>query len=147
MGETLSAEEMARWVAFKRATDAVLGGVVADITAATGLSSADFSVLTRVVEEPGDGIRQQRLSDSLGWERSRLSRQLARMERRGLLRRGGTSGVRTIVATGPGREVALAARVAHADAVRRRLTAALDPEDAEALGRGLAALAAADREA
>lgn len=48
----LSEQEMGQWIAWKRATEAVMAAVVADITAQTGLSAADFSVLTRVVETP-----------------------------------------------------------------------------------------------
>ncbi|MDR6139736.1 hypothetical protein [Pseudoxanthomonas sp. SORGH_AS_0997] len=48
----LSEQDMQRWIAWKRATEAVMAAVVAEITAHTGLSAADFSVLTRVVETP-----------------------------------------------------------------------------------------------
>ncbi|MFJ6651885.1 MarR family winged helix-turn-helix transcriptional regulator [Microbacterium sp. NPDC091313] len=121
MDERLNDIEMQRWVAWKRASEAVSAAVVAAITAATGLSSADFSVLTRVVELGRGSIRQQALSDDLGWERSRLSRQLTRMQERGLVRRDGDSTVRRITATTRGRQLTAVARDAHAHAVRRAL--------------------------
>lgn len=121
MEDLLHDDEMARWVAWKRASEAVMAAVAAEITAETGLSSADFSVLTRVVEEAGGTIRQQRLSDALGWERSRLSRQLVRMEGRDLVRREGSAVERRIAATKAGREVVAVARRVHAGAVRRAL--------------------------
>lgn len=130
MSELLSEQEMAKWVAWKRATTAVMDAVVADITATTGLSSADFSVLTRVIEEGGGSIRQQRLSDDLGWERSRLSKQVVRMEQRGLVRREGTTAERRIVATDRGRAVGARARQVHAGAVRRHLIDALPAANA-----------------
>lgn len=121
MSPRLDEHEMQQWIAWKRASEAVMASVVSAITAQTGLSSADFSVLTRVVEEGYGSIRQQRLSDDLDWERSRLSRQVARMEDRGLVRREGDTAARRITATARGRELVAAAREAHAAAVRHAL--------------------------
>ncbi|MEX8033819.1 MarR family winged helix-turn-helix transcriptional regulator [Microbacterium sp. 20-116] len=121
MASRLDDDEMRRWIAWKRATENVSASVASAIADATGLSSADFSVLTRVIEEGQGSIRQQRLSDELGWERSRLSRHLARMHDRGLVERGGDSSERRITATAHGRELTAVARAAHASAVRRAL--------------------------
>ena len=118
MTDLLSDEEMDRWVSWKRATDGVLACVGAAITDATGLSVPDFSVLTRLVEEGGGSLRQQRLTDDLGWERSRLSRHLARMEKRGLVARDGGAAERRITATTEGQRLVVKARIAHAAAVR-----------------------------
>lgn len=118
MTARLSDLEAARWAAWKTATEGVWGAVVARISAATGLSGPDFSVLTRVLESQEGDLRQQRLSDDLGWERSRLSRQVARMEARGLLERTGTIAARRIIATEAGRSLVRQARIVHAEAVR-----------------------------
>ena len=138
--ERLSAAELARWTAWKRATDAVMRAVAADVDAATGLSSADFSVLTRLVEEGGGTLRQQELSDELGWERSRLSRQLGRMATRGLVVRGGDTTERRITATEAGRRLADRARTVHAAAVRRALLDRVPPQHATAFWEGVDAL-------
>lgn len=132
MTARLSDLEAARWGAWKAATDGVWGVVVARISAATGLSGPDFSVLTRVVESPEGDLRQQRLSDDLGWERSRLSRQVARMEARGLLERTGTIAARRIIATEAGRSLVRQARIVHAEAVRDCLLDAVPDGDAAA---------------
>ena len=128
MEQLLTNAEMARWIQWKQATSTVMDAVTSEIAQATGLSSADFAVLTRVVEEGGGSLRQQRLSDDLGWERSRLSRHLARMELRGLVNRGGTTTERIVSVTGDGRDIVKNARVAHAAAVRRNLLAAIPDE-------------------
>jgi DNA-binding MarR family transcriptional regulator len=120
MGRRLTEDELASWVAWKRATDAVWDQVAAAISAASGLSTADFSVLTRA----GEGrrpVRQQDLADDLGWSRSRLSRQVARMEDRGLIRRSATPSTTTVEATAEGRRLVAVARDAHAEAVRAAL--------------------------
>ncbi|MFJ5988466.1 helix-turn-helix transcriptional regulator [Lentzea sp. NPDC092896] len=120
----LSDAEMARWIAWKRANDAVLAAVAQEIQGAAGLSAADFAVLSRVIEN-GDGrMPQQDLGEMLDWKRPRLSRQLSRMAERGLLRREDGAGRRVLViATDEGRHALAAARPAHARAVRKALFA------------------------
>ncbi|EWM15200.1 MarR family winged helix-turn-helix transcriptional regulator [Kutzneria sp. 744] len=83
----LDADEMALWHAWKSAADTVRARIAEDITAAVGLSDADFAVLTRVAELGGGRLRQNALAESVGWHRSRLSHQLSRMEQRDLLTR------------------------------------------------------------
>ncbi|AGP56274.1 MarR family winged helix-turn-helix transcriptional regulator [Streptomyces rapamycinicus] len=122
MTHPLDDSEMARWIAWKRANDAVLAAVAREIHSAAGLSAADFAVLSRVIEN-GDGrMPQQDLGAMLDWKRARLSRQLSRMAERGLLRREDGHGRRVlIVATDEGRTALAAARPAHARAVRSAL--------------------------
>lgn len=115
---------MHQWVAWKQAQASVHDAVERAIETASGLSGPDFAVLTRLVEL-GDGtLGQNQLAASLGWDRSRLSRQLTRMSARGLLvseaASGGTAR-RQIMATTEGRKKVRAARPAHADAVRSAL--------------------------
>ncbi|WP_144715180.1 MarR family winged helix-turn-helix transcriptional regulator [Curtobacterium pusillum] len=121
MDERLDDDELRRWQAWKRATDSVWDQVARAVTLATGLSGPDFSVLTRLVEEGDGSLRQQRLSDDLRWERSRLSRHLARMEQRGLVERSGDTATRLVTATPEGRALVGPARAAHAAAVRAAL--------------------------
>jgi len=59
-----------------------------ELTPATGLSSADYVVLNRLGNQPGQtyaGLKT--LATKLGWSTSRLSHQVSRMERRGLVTR------------------------------------------------------------
>lgn len=123
MTRSLSNRDTARWTAWKRASDAVERDVARRIATATGLSTADFAVLTRVVEIGDGALRQQRLADLLGWERSRLSRQLNRMEQRGLVTRRAQRAVQMVAVTDEGRAGVAAARPAHAAAVRDALLA------------------------
>jgi DNA-binding MarR family transcriptional regulator len=111
---------MQAWILWKQATDHIWGEVARRITAATGLSAADFSVLTRAAEADHPP-RQQDLADALGWTRSRLSRQLSRMEARGLITRCTTPTSTTVQVTESGQALAAAARTTHAEAVRAAL--------------------------
>jgi DNA-binding MarR family transcriptional regulator len=55
--------------------------------AESGLSGADFEVLVALSEAPGHRVRAIDLCRALGWEKSRLSHQVTRMQGRGLVRR------------------------------------------------------------
>jgi DNA-binding MarR family transcriptional regulator len=53
----------------------------------SGLSSADYAVLLALSEADGRTLRSSQLAEQIGWERSRLSHHLGRMEKRDLIRR------------------------------------------------------------
>lgn len=53
----------------------------------TDLSIAEYGVLVHLSEAPDRELRAFELGDALQWEKSRLSHQLTRMERRGLVER------------------------------------------------------------
>lgn len=82
----LASDELALWQALKKisaTTASVMRGEIGP-----GLSGADFSILSRI-EELGEhgNIAQSELMKSLGWDKSRLSHQLTRMQERGLIDR------------------------------------------------------------
>jgi DNA-binding MarR family transcriptional regulator len=54
-----------------------------------GLSNAEFTLLVPLSESPGGLLRARDLGRLVGWERSRISHQVARMEKRGLVVREG----------------------------------------------------------
>src|SRR5436309_5829439 len=53
----------------------------------SGLSGADYRVLHPLSEAPGGLLRARDLGSEIGWDRSRLSHHLSRMENRGLVTR------------------------------------------------------------
>jgi DNA-binding MarR family transcriptional regulator len=128
----LDAAEWELWHALKTLSDTSLAAVGSALEAATGLSGADFGILTRL-EDLGDGrVPQRELQAALGWDKSRLSHQLTRMERRGLLRRvhaAAGSGV-CVEITQEGRTMIAGARPVHAAAVRQHLLQHIHPHEA-----------------
>src|SRR5882757_11159705 len=93
----LTPGERAAWRAVLLVGDLLRFEVAAEVGPVTGLSPADHSVLMHVDEAPGQQIGQQNLANAMFWSRSRLSRQLTRMQARGLVERttdGGSPGVR-----------------------------------------------------
>src|SRR5437588_1995202 len=53
----------------------------------SGLSGADYRVLVPLSEAPGGLLRARDLGAEIGWDRSRISHHLSRMENRGLISR------------------------------------------------------------
>ncbi|GLW93526.1 MarR family winged helix-turn-helix transcriptional regulator [Actinokineospora globicatena] len=56
-----------------------------ELAADSGLSLADYALLVPLSESPGGVVRARDLAVSVGWERSRLSHHLTRMQGRGLV--------------------------------------------------------------
>jgi DNA-binding MarR family transcriptional regulator len=81
-------------------------------------------------------MRQQTLAESMGWDKSRLSHQLTRMQERELIeRREVDKRVVLVVLTKHGRGKLKAARPIHAVSVRRNLLARLNAEQIETIVR------------
>lgn len=57
------------------------------LLADSGVSGSDYTVLVTLHELDDSTIRMSELAEGIGWEQSRLSYHLARMERRGLISR------------------------------------------------------------
>jgi DNA-binding MarR family transcriptional regulator len=131
----LSAHELRVWHAFRLMHEDVLGRVDRDIQAA-GLSGPEFGVLSRLGAFGKGEMRQQALANSMGWDKSRLSHQLTRMQRRALIERHPIdSGAVLVVLTDHGREKLDAARPVHAESVRRNLLSRLTQEQIDTIVR------------
>jgi DNA-binding MarR family transcriptional regulator len=101
-----------------------------------GLSSADYELLVPLSEATGDEVRARDLGRLVGWDRSRLSHQLRRMEQRGLLRRQDcpTDARGTMIAlTAAGRKAVEAAAPGHVATVRRHFVDLLSPTEIDVL--------------
>jgi DNA-binding MarR family transcriptional regulator len=101
-----------------------------------GISIADYSVLVQLSEHAGARMRVLELARALGWEKSRVSHQLTRMQQRGLVERSNCSEDRRgawIVLTEKGRETTEAAAPRHVEAVRRYVFDGLDADQVDAL--------------
>ena len=134
--KSLTPQELRVWHAFMLMHEDVLGRVGRDIAKATGLSGPEFGVLSRL-SGPGKGaMQQQALARLMGWDKSRLSHQLTRMQERGLVERQRTDGKTVmVVLTQPGREKLDVARPVHAESVRRNLLSRLSQEQIDTMVR------------
>ena len=97
----------------------------------SSLSPGDYQVLLALTEAPQHMLRSAGLATVIGWERSRLSHHLGRMEKRDLIGRtrcaDDAHGV-DVTATAAGHAVFRAASVPHLRAVRELFVDALTPE-------------------
>jgi DNA-binding MarR family transcriptional regulator len=87
-----------------------------------GISLPDYEILLALFESAGNQLRARELGAHVGWEKSRLSHQVTRMERRGLVKRSDcdTDGRGTWVGiTADGRRAILGAMRDHATTIRR----------------------------
>ncbi len=112
------------------------GRVARDLQRETGLSGADYEVLVNLSEAPEGRLRAFQLGGATGWEKSRLSHHITRMEDRGLVRREACatdSRGAFVVLTVAGREAIEAAAPRHVEHVRRWFVDALTPAQLDAL--------------
>ena len=132
----LSPRELRIWHAFLSMGEDVLERVGRDIARATGLSGPEFGVLSRLAAFGKGEMRQQELATVMGWEKSRLSHQLSRMQKRKLLERRSADGRATLVAlTKIGCEKLESALPIRAESVRRNLLSRLTPEQIDMIIR------------
>ena len=131
----LSDDEQAAWRAFS-VMQLQLTSLLDRTLRSSGLSYADYVVMAALTEHKGDRLRLRSLRRLLGWEKSRLSHQLSRMERRGLVRRDADpedARQLVITLTPDGRRLLEAAAPEHVEVVRRHVVDLLTPEQLDTL--------------
>ena len=132
----LTPRELRIWQAFISMGEDVLERVGRDISHATGLSGPEFGVLSRLAAFGKGEMRQNELAQVMGWEKSRLSHQLSRMQKRKLIKRQPTDGRATlIVLTKTGGEKLANALPIRAESVRRNLLSRLSEQQIETMIR------------
>src|ERR671918_1713660 len=83
----LSPEEQHAWRSFIRVHQKLSATLVRDLQAHSKLSGADYEILVALTDAPDGRQRFQDLARTVDWEQSRLSHQIARMTKRGLVAR------------------------------------------------------------
>ena len=121
------------WVALSSQLPAALHR---QLQADSGLSLQDFEVLVHLTDAADGRVRVSDLARCAGWERSRLSHQLRRMEQRGLVERSECSedARGTMIALTPrGRAALEKAAPGHVAAVRRHFVDLVEPGEVPVL--------------
>jgi DNA-binding MarR family transcriptional regulator len=137
--------ELRVWREYLETSDALRTMLAARLQGESALSPGDYAVLLALNETEGHRMRSSEIAAHIGWERSRLSHHLGRMERRRLIRReecATDSRGAEIVREPAGAEAFHAATVPHLRAVRELFVDALTPEQLAAAGEIAAALRA-----
>lgn len=113
------------------------------LSSEAGLSAAEFTVLAHLASAP-DGLRASSCARAIGWDSSRLSHQVRRLEQRGFVVRSGGDGAdgrATVVAlTVEGRRTYRRALGPHLEAAQQWFGEALSDAQLEGLYEALDAL-------
>lgn len=132
----LTAPEQQAWYAWRRMFPLVNAEIARDLSQDSGLSEADYDVLSVLGSTHGHRLRISALAELMQWSRSRLSHQLTRMEQRGLVRREEVAGDgrgAEVVLTEAGVTTITEAAPLHVESVRRHLIDVLTPEQLRTL--------------
>lgn len=132
----LDEHEQRAWRAFQTMHIQLDARLRADLVRGAGMSDADYGVLVHLSEAEDRRLRARELARELQWEKSRLSHQISRMEKRGMVRREecptDARGA-YVVLTDAGFDAISDAAPQHVDAVRRYMIDGLSPAQLDAL--------------
>ncbi len=132
----LTEEEQRAWRGLLRMTSQLNARMNRQLLQDYGVSLADYDVLVVLSEAPEGRLRVFEIADALAWEQSRVSHQLARMQRRGLITREGCAtdarGAFAVLTTA-GRAAIERAAPAHVEQVRQLVFDDLSHEQVSAL--------------
>ncbi|WP_431968296.1 MarR family winged helix-turn-helix transcriptional regulator [Actinacidiphila sp. bgisy160] len=136
-GPLPTTEELRIWRDFIETTERLRSHLTSRLHVDSALSPGDYAVLLALHEADGHRLRSSDLAVAIGWERSRLSHHLGRMERRGLIRRvectTDSRGAEAVL-TDDGARAFRRATLPHLSAVREMFVDALTPEQTAAAG-------------
>jgi DNA-binding MarR family transcriptional regulator len=131
MSRWLTEEEQRAWRGLLQMTSQLNARMNRQLLQEYGVSLADYEVLVVLSEAPDGRCRVFEIADTLAWEQSRVSHQLARMQRRGLIARqdcaSDARGAFAVI-TAAGRAVIERAAPAHVETVRRLVFDGLTPD-------------------
>ncbi|MDQ2811170.1 MAG: MarR family transcriptional regulator [Actinomycetota bacterium] len=136
MSSWLTDEEQQAWRGLLQMTSQLNARMNRQLQDDYGISLADYEVLVVLSEATDDRPRVFELASGLAWEQSRVSHQLARMQRRGLIARqecpADARGA-FVVLTETGRAAIERAAPAHVQTVRQLVFAGLSRDQLAAL--------------
>jgi len=136
MSRWLTEDEQRAWRGLLRMTAQLNARANRQLLQEYGISLPDYEVLVALSEAPDGRLRVFEIADALAWEQSRVSHQLARMQRRGLITREGCAtdarGAFAVLTTA-GRAAIERAAPAHVEQVRQLVFDGLSPDQLAAL--------------
>jgi DNA-binding MarR family transcriptional regulator len=134
----LDADQQAAWRAWLDVNTRLTARLNRELQASSGLSLADYDVLVALTDVADRSVRMRDLGATLEWEKSRLSKQVTRMESRGLVARRDCADDRRgafVELTEEGWAAIRAAAPDHVELVHRVVFDGLSPEQVTELTR------------
>jgi len=133
----LDADQARVWRAYRDLNDRLSARLEEQLACDAGLSGSDYTVLVPLSESPQGVLRARDLGTGIGWDRSRLSHHLTRMEKRGLVVREeceeDARGL-TVRLTEAGRTAIEGAAPGHAECVQRSFFDVISKKELRTLG-------------
>ncbi|WP_168625867.1 MarR family winged helix-turn-helix transcriptional regulator [Cryobacterium sp. BB307] len=130
----ISEQEWAVWRRFYAMRRQLDRALEQQLQGDSGISGPDYEILVALFDAPDRKLRARELAEIIGWEKSRISHQVSRMETRGLVERTecetdlrGT----WIGMTNEGKRTIFRAMRNHHDAIRRFFFDVLTDEEKE----------------
>lgn len=126
--------------ALQLATRQVTSAVEQQLQAAAAVSLPEFEILSALTRSDARRARPREIGDMLGWEKSRTSHQITRMQNRGLLERVDCDADMRgtwVELTSQGAQAAAAAQPAYVAAIESHLGAVATADEMEQLAHQL----------
>ena len=142
---SLTEEELRIWRDYIETAGELGARLTSRLQSESSLSAGDYQVLLALSETTGHRIRSSELAAAIGWERSRLSHHLGRMEKRSLIRReacADDSRGAEVVLTSVGGDAFRRGTIPHLRAIRELFVDALTPDQLAAVASVTGALRA-----
>jgi DNA-binding MarR family transcriptional regulator len=124
------------WKAYRDLYQQLASALEAQLVRDAGLSGSEYAVLVNLSHTPDGVLRARELGSDLGWDRSRLSHLVSRMEKRGLVAREECSeDARGLMVrlTDAGRSAIDGIAPEHSEAIRRYFFNPLSSDEIETL--------------
>ena len=136
MTHWLTPDEQRAWRGYRSMRALLDLQIARDLMRDSGLSEADYDVLSTLGETGGHRMRLTELAAHMQWSKSRLSHHIGRMQQRGLVARepcddDGRGSM--VVLTASGRKAIEAAAPRHVESVRRNFVDLIEPAELAAL--------------
>jgi DNA-binding MarR family transcriptional regulator len=134
----LDAREAHVWQSYRDLYTELYSALGRQLQRDAGLTAAEYALLAPLSEAPDGVLRARDLGRQVGWDRSRVSHQVSRMEKRGLVAREDCSDDARgsmVRITDAGRSAIESAAPEHVATVRRYFFDPLTREETETLGR------------
>lgn len=125
------------WQGYLQVNQHLFAALEDQLTRDAALSASDYKVLVPLSETPGGVLRARELCTEIGWDRSRLSHHISRMEKRGLVNREEcTDDARGMMIrlTKAGKSAIHDAAPNHVESVQQHFFDLLSDEELETLG-------------
>jgi len=131
-----NAAELAIWRDYVETSEQVKRTLTTAFHDTSGISPGDYAVMLALSEAAEKTLRSSDVADVVGWERSRLSHHLRRMEERGLITRGlvgGDARGAAVTLTGTGSRIFRSSSASHLRLVREIFIDAFTPAQLDAM--------------